>query len=145
MDQTDTIDITVCDSNLDNTYDLGLDTSIAVLRYVAQTNDKMKEDKPKQNTTNDSATDSETLAEKQTIVDFGIKCTDDCKIKADSPSICCKTCMEWYHPKCVGIKILMTSAVTKICTLSKITNDNLVRQHPENGDLQKRTHRKDGK
>ena len=60
LDQNDTLDTTVCDSNFDNTHDLGLDTSITVLKSVAQTNDKMKEDKPKQNMSNDGATDSET-------------------------------------------------------------------------------------
>ena len=58
--KNETLDTTVCDSNFDNTHDLGLDTSMTVLKSVAQTNDKMKEDKPKQNTTNGGATDSET-------------------------------------------------------------------------------------
>ena len=104
LNQNDTLDSTVCDSNLDNTYDLGPDTSITVLKSVVQTNDKTKEDKPKQNTTNGGATDSETLTEKQTHFDSGKMCTDDCKIKAESPSICCNICKEWFHPKCVGIK-----------------------------------------
>ena len=45
LNQNDTLDSTVCDSNLDNTYGLGSDSSITVLKSVAQTNDKTKEDR----------------------------------------------------------------------------------------------------
>ena len=45
LDQNDTLNSTVCDANLDNTYDLDLDTSVTVLKSVAQENDKTEEDK----------------------------------------------------------------------------------------------------
>ena len=79
-----------------------------MLKYVAQANDKTKEDKTNKNTciAKHGAKDDETV-EKQTHTVSGIKCTDDCSIKVDTSSICCNICMEWYHPQCVGIKILM--------------------------------------
>ena len=45
----------------------------------------------------------EYLKIKQTCSDTGIKCTDECTINANAPSICCNIYMEWYHPNCVGI------------------------------------------
>ena len=146
LDQNDTLNSTVCDANFDNTYDLDLDTSVTVLKSVAQANDKTEEDKTNKNTciAKHSAKVDET-AEKQTHTDSGIKCTDDFTIKADTPFICCNICMEWYHPQCVGIKLLMKLEHGSVlvvgcyqnCSLSKITNDNSFRQHPENGHLHK--------
>ena len=105
LDQNDTLGSTVCDANLNNTYDLDLDTSVTVLTSVEQANDRTEEDKTNKNTyiAKHCAKDDET-AEKQTQTDSRIKCTDDCTIKADTPSICCNICMEWYHPQCVAIK-----------------------------------------
>ena len=93
---------------MDSTYDLDLDTSITVLRSVAQTNDKTKEDNLKENKKikHNSVTNSELFTDKHTSSDTDIQCTDDCTIKANAQFVCGNICMEWYHPFCVGINYI---------------------------------------
>ena len=68
LDLNDTLNSTVCASQMDNTYDLELDNSITVLKSVIQSNDKTKDDKKKKKSKEKSHTNNGISTDKQTVV-----------------------------------------------------------------------------
>ena len=98
MDLESTLDSTVTDSFLDDTYDTVTadgDDSLTELKLIASKKDTACDSKTKQDSVNSPNNDSKSDSE------FG--CIDSCTAKQTDSCIRCNICMVWFHTACVGI------------------------------------------
>ena len=103
LDPNETLNSTIISSQMDDKYEVAVDGSITELKTVTKSSNKdTNNTNTKKKAGNKSQTD-ETTKDKQTSEDRGISCVQVCSNNSDSSSICCNLCMEWFHPKCVGI------------------------------------------
>ena len=86
---------------MDDTYEVVVDDSITELKTMTKSSNK---DTSNTNTKKKARNKSQHMKQLKTnIRRRAITCVQCCPDNQDSPSICCNLCMEWFHPKCVGI------------------------------------------
>ena len=98
MDLESTLESTVTDSFMDDTYETSRieDDSMTELKTpvpTEDTNSRSKQDKLN-SPTNESV---------QITCDSEIQCIDSCTVPKTTPSFGCNMCMNWFHTPCVGI------------------------------------------
>lgn len=114
-----TLDSTIADSQLDDTYiestntDTNLDDlyetehysddSITNVKQTAQNTVKSKSKKKNSKSKKKKKTARATNEQEKDNATSDISCTDECTNNSDSDSIRCNLCMKWFHTGCVGI------------------------------------------
>ena len=101
MDKDDTLESTVSESFLDDTYitTTTTDDSITELKQTESAKVNTKTNKEHSKPSNLKHQNTEAIN-----YDSEIKCTDTCSSTKVSASIRCNMCMVWYHTLCVGIR-----------------------------------------
>ena len=102
MDRDDTLESTVSDSVLDDTY-ITTTTTDDSITELKQTESAQVDTLPKTNKEQSQPSNSKQQNTEDKNSDSEIKCTNTCSSTQESPSIRCNMCMVWYHTLCVSI------------------------------------------
>ena len=102
MDRDDTLESTVSDSFLDDTY-ITTTTTDDSITELKQTESAQVDTLPKTNKEQSQPSNAKQQNTEVINSDSEIKRTNTCSSTQESPSIRCYMCMVWYHTLCVSI------------------------------------------